>query len=79
VEGCSVPVLIAGGEKAESDIDVLKNIKNAILAGGGGVSIGRNVFQHEDPSLMIKAIRAIIHDNASVAKATAILEGRRKS
>jgi DhnA family fructose-bisphosphate aldolase class Ia len=78
VEGCGVPVLIAGGEKAENDIDVLKNIKNAILAGGGGVSIGRNVFQHKDPSLMIKAIKAIIHEDASVKIATAILEGKSK-
>jgi predicted phospho-2-dehydro-3-deoxyheptonate aldolase len=78
VEGCSVPVLIAGGEKAENDIDVLKNIKNALLAGGGGVSIGRNVFQHEDPSRMIRAIKAIIHENASVSEATAILEGKGK-
>lgn len=78
VEGCAVPVLIAGGEKAENDSDVLKNIKNAIAAGGGGVSIGRNVFQHKNPSLMIKAIKAIIHEDASVAKATAILEGKAK-
>ncbi len=78
VEGCGVPVLIAGGEKAENDIDVLKNIKNAIVAGGGGVSIGRNVFQHKDPSCMIKAIKAIIHENASVEAATAILEGKSK-
>jgi predicted phospho-2-dehydro-3-deoxyheptonate aldolase len=78
VEGCSVPVLIAGGEKAENDIDVLKNIKNALHAGGGGVSIGRNVFQHEDPTQMIRAIKAIIHEDASVAEATAILEGKSK-
>jgi predicted phospho-2-dehydro-3-deoxyheptonate aldolase len=78
VEGCHVPVLIAGGEKAKSDIDVLKNIKNAILAGGGGVSIGRNVFQHNDPGLMIKAIKAIIHEDASLATATAILSGKGK-
>ena len=78
VDGCGVPVLIAGGEKAKSDIDVLKNIKNAILAGGGGVSIGRNVFQHEAPSRMIKAIRAIIHEEASVKAATEILGGKVK-
>jgi predicted phospho-2-dehydro-3-deoxyheptonate aldolase len=78
VEGCRIPVLIAGGEKAENDIDVLKNIKNAVLAGGGGVSIGRNVFQHDDPSLMIKAIKAIIHENATVAEATAILGKKAK-
>ncbi|MEQ8213567.1 MAG: 2-amino-3,7-dideoxy-D-threo-hept-6-ulosonate synthase [Smithellaceae bacterium] len=78
VEGCAVPVLIAGGEKAENDIDVLKNIKNCVLAGGGGVSIGRNVFQHEDPTRMIKAIKAIIHEDVSVEKAIAILEGKAK-
>ena len=79
VEGCCVPVLIAGGEKAKSDIDVLKNIKNAILAGGGGVSIGRNVFQHEDPSRMIKAIKTIIHEDADITTATAVLEGKGRS
>lgn len=79
VEGCGVPVLIAGGEKAENDIDVLKNIKNAVLAGGGGVSIGRNVFQHDNPATMIKAINAIVHEDASVSEATAILEGKTKS
>jgi predicted phospho-2-dehydro-3-deoxyheptonate aldolase len=78
VEGCSVPVLIAGGEKAENDIDVLKNIKNAILAGGGGVSIGRNVFQHDDPTMMINAIKAVIHEDAGIDEATAILEGKKK-
>ncbi len=78
VEGCGVPVLIAGGEKAKSDIDVLKNIKNAIAAGGGGVSIGRNVFQHDDPTRMIKAIKSIIHEDASVEAATAVLEGKGK-
>ena len=76
VEGCGVPVLIAGGEKAENDIDVLNNIKNAVQVGGGGVSIGRNVFQHDDPAKMINAIKAIIHENATVAEATAILEGK---
>ena len=76
VEGCGVPVLIAGGEKAKSDIDVLKNIQECIRAGGGGVSIGRNVFQHKDPTRMIQAIKVIIHEDASVEKATAILEGK---
>jgi predicted phospho-2-dehydro-3-deoxyheptonate aldolase len=78
VEGCGVPVLIAGGEKAKSDIDVLKNIKSAIAAGGGGVSIGRNVFQHDDPTRMIKAIKAIIHEDVSVEEAAAILGGKGK-
>jgi predicted phospho-2-dehydro-3-deoxyheptonate aldolase len=74
VEGCSIPVLIAGGEKAKSDRDVLQNIKDAIDAGGAGVSIGRNVFQHAKPVLMTRAINAIVHGNKSVEEALKILE-----
>ncbi len=75
VDGCSIPVFIAGGEKAKNDEDVLRNIKDAISAGGAGVSIGRNVFQHSNPTLMVKAISAIIHENKSVQDAMNILKG----
>lgn len=37
------------------------------------VSIGRNVFQHKDPTRMIQAIKAIIHEDASVEAVTTIL------
>jgi DhnA family fructose-bisphosphate aldolase class Ia len=66
VEGCSVPVVIAGGEKIETDKDILEMVKGAIVAGGAGVSIGRNVFQHKDPSAMAKAISSIIHKGATI-------------
>lgn len=75
VDGCHIPVFIAGGEKAETDREVLENIQGAIRAGGAGVSIGRNVFQHENPTLMTKAVAAIIHGNKSVDEALKILEG----
>ncbi len=75
VEGCSIPVFIAGGEKAKNDTDVLTNIKDSIDAGGAGVSIGRNVFQHENPTNMVKAIASIIHGNKTVDEAVKILQG----
>jgi class I fructose-bisphosphate aldolase len=75
VEGCSIPVVIAGGEKMNSDKDILEMVKGAIEAGGAGVSIGRNVFQHKSPKLMIRAISSIVHDNLAVADALKILEG----
>lgn len=75
-EGCAVPVLIAGGEKAENDKDVLKNIRDSILAGGKGVAIGRNVFQHPDPTRMTRAICALVHENKTLEEAMAILEGQ---
>ncbi len=63
IEGCFVPVVIAGGEKMETDEDVIKMVKGAITAGGAGVSIGRNVFQHDDPTKIVKAISEIVHNS----------------
>ncbi|MEA1967558.1 MAG: 2-amino-3,7-dideoxy-D-threo-hept-6-ulosonate synthase [Thermodesulfobacteriota bacterium] len=75
VEGCSVPVVIAGGEKMDSDRDVLTMVKDSIDAGGAGVSIGRNVFQHDDPTKMVEAMSVIIHDGKSVDDALEVLPG----
>ncbi len=61
VEGCPVPVVIAGGEKMESDEELLDMVTGAIQAGGAGVSIGRNVFQHDDPADIVCKISKIVH------------------
>ena len=73
VSGCSIPVVIAGGPKMDSDRDILEMVKGSIDAGGAGVSIGRNVFQHENPTRMVQAISAIVHDNSNVEDALKIL------
>jgi predicted phospho-2-dehydro-3-deoxyheptonate aldolase len=73
IDSCPVPVIIAGGAKAETPRDVLQMVKDSITAGGAGLSIGRNVFQHNNPTKMIKALSAIVHDNASVSEAMDIL------
>lgn len=69
VTGCAVPVVIAGGPKMDSDREILEMVKGSIEAGGAGVSIGRNVFQHKDPTQMVRAICAIVHDGKSVGEA----------
>ena len=74
VTGCPVPVVIAGGPKMSSDRDILEMVKGAVEAGGAGVSIGRNIFQHRDPSRMVGAISMLVHENASVAEALAMLQ-----
>lgn len=79
VEGCSVPVVIAGGAKMDSDKEILEMVKGAIDAGGAGVSIGRNVFQHRDPKLMVQAISAIVNDNSSVKDALRLLNPQHKN
>lgn len=69
VKGCPVPVVIAGGPKIATDRDVLKIASEAIRAGAVGVSIGRNVFQHKNPTGMVRALSKIVHQEASVEKA----------
>lgn len=61
VLGCPVPVVIAGGEKMETDEEILEMVRGSIVAGGAGVSIGRNVFQHDDPATIVRKISEIVH------------------
>jgi fructose-bisphosphate aldolase/2-amino-3,7-dideoxy-D-threo-hept-6-ulosonate synthase len=68
-KGCPVPVVIAGGPKMDTTRDVLQMVKDAIEAGGAGTSIGRNVFQAEDPTKMVRAMAKIVHEDASVEEA----------
>ncbi len=72
-QGCPIPVLIAGGEKMDTDEDVLRMVKGAMEGGGSGVSIGRNVFQHPCPDRMVKAIAMIVHQGATVEEALEVL------
>lgn len=69
VEGCAVPVVIAGGPKMNSDRDILEMVKGSIEAGGSGISIGRNVFQHSNPDCMMRAMAAVVHEEISVDEA----------
>ena len=34
-----------------------------------GLVYGRNVYQHADPSAVVRALMAMIHDNADAARA----------
>jgi predicted phospho-2-dehydro-3-deoxyheptonate aldolase len=76
VEGCFVPVVIAGGEKMDTDEDVLRMVRGAMAAGGAGVSMGRNVFQHRDPTRMVQAIAGIVHHGHTVKERLEEMEAR---
>lgn len=69
-----VPVVILGGAKRGKERDMLADIRAAISAGASGVAIGRNIFQADNPTAMTAAVAAIVHKNASVEEAMAILE-----
>jgi fructose-bisphosphate aldolase/2-amino-3,7-dideoxy-D-threo-hept-6-ulosonate synthase len=71
-ETCPIPVVIAGGPKCRSLIEVLQTTFDALQAGAAGLSIGRNVFQCDDPTKITKALSSIVHQSASVAQAQKI-------
>ena len=74
VEGCPVPVVIAGGPKLETELDDLKLAYDAVHKGATGVDMGRNIWQSEFPVPMIKAVRAVVHQKASPEEALEIFK-----
>lgn len=73
IEGCPVPVIIAGGKKLANEIDVLELTFNAINEGASGVDMGRNIWQSDHPIAMIKAVRSIVYEGFSIKEAADLL------
>jgi putative autoinducer-2 (AI-2) aldolase len=65
---CPVPIVMAGGKKIP-ELDALTMAYNALQKGAAGVDMGRNIFQSEAPTAMIQAVRAVVHDNETPARA----------
>jgi len=74
VQGCPVPVVIAGGPKMDSDEDIFKMVDGVLGAGAAGVSIGRNAFQHEKPDKMVEALCKMVHEGASIKNAIEMIK-----
>jgi 3-hydroxy-5-phosphonooxypentane-2,4-dione thiolase len=72
--GCPVPVIMAGGPRVDTELEVFNFIYDGIQKGAIGVNLGRNIWQNAFPIAMIKAIRAIIHENATPNKAQEIYD-----
>jgi len=73
-EACCIPVVIAGGPKVHNDRELIQMAHDAIQAGGSGLSIGRNVFQHARPSRMVQALHGIVHLDWEVDQAMELLK-----
>ncbi len=67
--GCPVPVVMAGGPQVDTELEVFEFVHDGIQKGAIGVNLGRNIWQNDFPLAMIRAIRAIIHENASPKEA----------
>jgi putative autoinducer-2 (AI-2) aldolase len=69
---------MAGGPKVDTDLEVFEFVHDGMEKGAIGVNLGRNIWQNEHPVAMIKALRAIIHEKASVKEANKIFEQSKK-
>jgi len=68
VDGCPVPLIIAGGKKLPEP-EALKLAHDAVMHGAAGVDMGRNIWQSDWPVAMIKAVQAIVHRNVDAKEA----------
>jgi len=78
IEGCPVPVIIAGGKKLAKEKDVLELTFNAINDGASGVDMGRNIWQSDHPVAMLKAVRSIVHQGFTIQEASELLVKEKK-
>ncbi len=78
VNGCPVPVVMAGGPKVDTELEVFEFVHDGMERGAIGVNLGRNVWQNDHPVAVIKALRAIIHEKATVKEANGIFEQEKK-
>lgn len=73
VAACCVPVVIAGGERMGSTAEFLNMVHDSLRAGGAGLSVGRNMFQHPRRVDLVRAVRALVHENCTVDQALAMV------
>lgn len=65
VEGCPVPVVMAGGPKVRGERKVFDFVYDGMQNGAIGINLGRNIWQNAHPVPMIRALRSIVHDGAN--------------
>lgn len=72
VEGCPVPVVMAGGPRCETEREVFDFVYDGMQRGAIGINLGRNVWQNDHPVAMAQALRAIVHEGATADEAEAL-------
>lgn len=73
VSACCIPVVIAGGARTETTRQFLEMVDNSLKAGGSGLSVGRNVFQHPRRTRLIQALRGLVHEDMPLEQALALV------
>ncbi len=75
--GCPVPVVIAGGPKCETTMEVFEFVYDGLQKGAIGINLGRNIWQHPHPLAVMKALNAVIHQGATPEQALDLFETTR--
>jgi putative autoinducer-2 (AI-2) aldolase len=78
VEGCPVPLVIAGGPKLDTEMDAFKMTYDAIQTGAVGVDMGRNIWQNPNPIAMIKGVRSVVHKKHTPKEAFEVFKREKK-
>jgi len=66
------PVLVRGGGKV-SDREILERTGQLLEQGASGIVYGRNVIQHAAPNRIVRALMAMVHEEADVETALALV------
>jgi len=77
--GCPVPVVMAGGPKCETELEVFDFVYDGMQKGAIGVNLGRNVWQNPHPVAMMRALNAVVHDEATPKQAFDLLKTLQKA
>lgn len=72
VSACPLPVVAAGGPRAQTLESALAMIGEVVQSGARGATIGRNVWGFERITAAVEAFKAVIHDGKTAAEALAI-------
>jgi fructose-bisphosphate aldolase/2-amino-3,7-dideoxy-D-threo-hept-6-ulosonate synthase len=74
VRNCPVPIVVAGGAQAQTEKEVFELAEDSMKAGAAGLSFGRNIFQHSNPSAITDALTSIVHSGSTADEASKKLE-----
>jgi class I fructose-bisphosphate aldolase len=69
VADCPVPVVAAGGPKADTLEAALAMMTEVVQSGARGATIGRNVWGFDNITGAVRAFKAVIHEGKSAQEA----------
>jgi class I fructose-bisphosphate aldolase len=61
VQGCPVPLLLAGGSRQDDPGIAYERAREAMQAGAAGLVFGRNIYESADPAAELERYRSIVH------------------